>query len=319
MALTHTRYFLGVDVGSSKTHAMVADQNGQVCGFGQAGAGNHEGVGYSGLQAALKAASGKALAEAGLNPADIAGAGFGVSGYDWPSERVDTLNAIAAIGLNCPVETVNDAILGLVAGARAGWGVAVVAGTGCNCWGWDVHRRIGHVTGAGEHMGEAAGAYEVVDAAVARISRAWSLRGPVTRLTEAFIAQTGAKDQEDLIEGLIMERYSIDARSAQLVFQVAEDGDPVAREVIAWAGEALADLAVGVIHQLHFERLDFEVVLVGSLYNGGTLTIEPMRSAIQRVAPGASLVRLEAPPVVGGVLLGMLQTGVDPSGVRESL
>ena len=47
------RYFLGVDIGATKTHALIADATGRVVGFGQAGPGNHETVGYEGLIAAL--------------------------------------------------------------------------------------------------------------------------------------------------------------------------------------------------------------------------------------------------------------------------
>ena len=44
------KYFLGVDIGGTKSHALIADESGQVVGFGRAGAGNWEGVGYDGLQ-----------------------------------------------------------------------------------------------------------------------------------------------------------------------------------------------------------------------------------------------------------------------------
>ena len=47
------RYFLGVDIGGTKSHALIADENGQVVGFGRAGAGNWEAVGYDGLQQVL--------------------------------------------------------------------------------------------------------------------------------------------------------------------------------------------------------------------------------------------------------------------------
>jgi hypothetical protein len=47
--------------------------------------------------------------------------------------------------------------------------------------------------------------------------------------------------------------------------------------------------------------------MAGSLFAGGELYINPLRETIQRVAPRARLVRLEASPVVGGVLLGMEQ------------
>jgi N-acetylglucosamine kinase-like BadF-type ATPase len=298
---------------------MLAAEDGRVLGFGEAGPGNHESVDYPGLEAALQSATAEALAQAGLKIGAITGAGFGVGGYDWPSERAQTLRSIATLGLSAPVEAVNDTILGLIAGATHGWGVAVVSGTGCNCWGWDAGHRTAHVAGAGSRMGEGAGASDLVEQVVIRISKEWSCRGPATALTQAFIANTGASGIEDLIEGIIMERYVIDASAARLVFEVAEKGDAVAREVIAWAGESLGDLANGVIRKLGFQELEFDVVMVGSLYNGGVMLIEPMRAAIQRVAPGARLVRLDTPPAVGAVLLGMEQAGFDPSACRETL
>ncbi len=78
----------------------------------------------------------------------------------------------------------------------------------------------------------------------------------------------------------------------------------MAQELIRWAGTELGSLAVGVIRQLGFEELDPEMVLVGSLYDGSPALIEAMRATIHPVAPRARLVRLTAPPVVGGVLLG---------------
>jgi N-acetylglucosamine kinase-like BadF-type ATPase len=315
-----TRYFLGVDVGATKTHALIAEENGEVCGFGEAGPGNHENVGYEGLATALQTATGQALARAGISIDQIAGAGFGVGGYDWPSERELTLQAIQTLGLNAPLEAVNDTIIGLLAGAPEGWGVAVVAGTGCNCWGWDQHhRRIGRVTGMGWAMAEAAGAGELVEEAIRCIARDWSRRGPSTRLVQAFVELTGARDAEDLLEGITQGRHCVGAGAAPLVFRIAVEGDCVARQLVEWAGRELGSLAIGVIRQIGLESLEFDVVLVGSLYDGDPLLAEAMRQAVRAVAPGARFARLTAPPVMGGVLLGMEQAGLNGSAVRARL
>ena len=87
-----------------------------------------------------------------------------------------------------------------------------------------------------------------------------------------------------------------------------------------WAGRELGELARAVIRQLKFEELAFEVVLVGSMYEGSPLLIETMRQTVQALAPAARLVRLATPPVVGAVLLGMEQVGMQPGvAVREEL
>ena len=309
-----TRYFLGVDVGSTKTHAVVADETGQVVGFGEDGAGNHEVVGYDGLRAALHTATARALTAAGLAKEHLAGAGFGVAGYDWPSERASTLEAIGGLGLQAPVGLVNDTLLGVLAWAEGGWGVAVVSGTGSNCWGWDVTRqRVGQVTGNGLMMGEGAGSGELVAMALQKVAHEWTRRGPATALTPVLIRYTGARDLPDMLEGLVNGRYTLSAAAAPLVFQTAAAGDPVALDLIQWAGTELGELAKAVIRQLGFEALAFDVVQIGSMFDGSPLLSDVMRATIQALAPGARLVRLAAPPVVGAVVLGMEAAGVRPA------
>ncbi|UCG26247.1 MAG: hypothetical protein JSW55_09780, partial [Chloroflexota bacterium] len=86
-----------------------------------------------------------------------------------------------------------------------------------------------------------------------------------------------------------------------------------------WAGRELGSLAVGVIRQLSLEKEAFDVVLSGSLYKGSSTLEEEMRQTIHAVAPGARLVRLKAPPVIGGVLLGMDKAGLDTAALRQTL
>jgi N-acetylglucosamine kinase-like BadF-type ATPase len=313
------RYFLGVDIGGSKSHALVADEEGRAAGFGEAGPGNWEVVGWDGLAATLQTITAQALAAAGIGKGQIAGAGFGIAGYDWPSESEPTRQAIETLGLDAPYAFVNDAAVGLLAGASEGWGVAVVAGTSNNCRGRDRQGREGRVTGCGTWFGEGGGAAEMMARAVQVVAMEWTRRGPATRLSQAFIELVGAADLADLLEGLYMGRYELSASAAPLVFQVAAGGDQVAQELIHWAGTELGSLAVGVIRQLGFEALDPEVVLVGSLYDGSPALIEAMRATIHAVAPGARLVRLTAPPVVGGVVLGMEQVGLATAALRQRL
>jgi N-acetylglucosamine kinase-like BadF-type ATPase len=311
-----TRFFLGADVGGTKTHVLVADETGQVLGFGEAGPGNHEGVGYDGLGAAIRTASIQALGAAGIAMDQIAGAGFGVGGYDWPSEKEPTQQSIRSVGFRAPIEVVNDTILGILAGAEAGWGLAVVSGTGCNCWGWDrERRRIGQVTGAGTEMGEGAGAIELICEAKKVLAHEWTRRGPPTRLTPAFVKYAGALDLPDLLEGLINDRYTLSSAAAPLIFQTAAEGDPVAVGLIRWAANELGELACAVIRQLEFQDLEFEVVQIGSMFNGSPLLTEVMGQTIRLVAPKARLVPLSTLPVVGAVLLGMEAAGIKASPV----
>jgi N-acetylglucosamine kinase-like BadF-type ATPase len=314
-----SRYFLGVDIGSTKCHALVAGDDGQIVGFGRAGAGNHQVVGYAGMIAAVRATTTQALELAGLTAKQIAFAGAGISGYDWPSQHAQMIDALRAAGIVAPLEVVNDAVLGLVAGAAEMWGVALVAGSGSNCRGLDRYGREGRVSGEGVRFGEYGGASELVFLALQAVSRAWSRRGPATSLSDAFVAACGARNLDDLVEGLALDRYQLGAGVAPLVFEAAIAGDQVACELLTHSAHALADLAIGVIRQLDLERETFDVVLLGGLSNGGVLLSSPLEAAIHVAAPGAPLVRLSAPPAVGGVLLAMRQAGAYRPELRDLL
>ena len=300
------RYFLGADLGATKTHTLLADETGRALGFGESGPANHESVGYDGMFQSMYDGLEHALRSAGLKKAEITGAGFGVAGYDWPSEIEATASVIDRLGLSAPYKFVNDAVPGLIAGADEGWGVVVVSGTGSNCRGWDrEHKREGRVTGHGVLMGEGAGGSELMHRCMQIVGYSWTKRLPKTALADALIAHTGAKDLEDLMRGYTTYEYHIGAEAARIVFRVAEEGDEAARDLICWAGTELGEMANAVIRQLEFENLAFDVVMTGSMFEGGATLIEPMRETIQNLAPRARLVRLSAPPVVGAVMLGM--------------
>jgi N-acetylglucosamine kinase-like BadF-type ATPase len=314
-----TDYYLGYDIGGTNSRALVADGGGHVIGMGRAGAGSYEVVGWEGLHQALQSVTEAALTSAGVKAAQIAGVGFGIAGYDWPSERPPHLEAIHALQLDAPFVLVNDAMLGLVAGAESGWGLAVVAGTGANCWGRDREGRLGHTTGGAAVLGEYGGADTLVPEAIRAISRAFTHRGPATSLTDAFVHYAGADGVEDLLEGVCVDRYDVRTDAAPLIFEAADAGDEVALDLVRWAGRELGSLATGVARQLGLEDAAFEVVQVGSLFDASPLLGETMLTEIHRAAPGAQLTRLQIPPVVGGVLLGMEAGGLDVRSLRDSL
>ena len=71
-----THYFLGADVGSTKTHVAIADETGRVLSLGEGGAGNPDNVGYEGLRRTLEIATRSAVQQAGITLDQIAGAGL---------------------------------------------------------------------------------------------------------------------------------------------------------------------------------------------------------------------------------------------------
>jgi N-acetylglucosamine kinase-like BadF-type ATPase len=313
------RYFLGIDVGSSKTHALIVDENGQCKGFGKSGAGNHQNVGYDGLTHALRETFERACEMSGVERSSICGAGFGVAGCDFPSDRESHLQAIASLGLSCPVEVVNDGMNGLLAGATRGIGVNVTAGSSNNCRGRGKNGSQGRIVGNGIAFGEFGGAYEIAGRGLQMVNYAWIKRIPPTALTQIYIEAAGARDEMDLMEGLSNGQYHLFSYLAVKVTEAARDGDQAACEVMEWAGEELGWLAVSVARQIDMQDEEVEIIQSGSVFEAGELIMRPMHELILRHCPKARLIRLDGPPVVGAVILGMEQTGFDGYAIRENM
>jgi N-acetylglucosamine kinase-like BadF-type ATPase len=313
------RYFLGIDVGSSKTHALIADEAGRCIGFGKAAGGNHQSVGYERLTHVLQKSFEEACQSSGVTKDQIVGAGFGIAGFDFPSEREGHLQAIAPLGLTCPVEIINDGTNGLISGTSHGVGVNVTAGSGTNCRGRGKNRQEGRVVGNGPIFGEFGGAIEIVYRAMQFVNYAWIKRIQPTGLTKIFLRATGAQDEMDLMEGLSNGNYHLFPYLAIEVMNAAREGDHAALEVIRWSGEELGWLAISVARQIEMENDEIEIVQSGSVFDAGELIMQPMRNIIMKHLPKAKLVRLEGPPVVGPLMLGMQMAGIDPYPIRKKL
>ena len=314
------RYFLGVDVGSSKTHALLANEKGQAVGFGTAGAGNWQTVGYDGLKAALHQAVDAACAMAEIQKDAIAGAGFGVAGYDFPStDRQPHLETLATLGLVCPVDVVNDGINGLLAGTSSGVGVSLAAGSGVNCCGRGPNGEDGRIVGNGINFGEFGGGSEIVWKGLHQVNYAWIKRIPLTALTQIYLDAVGASDVLDLMDGLSYERYHLYPAVAVQIFDAAQKGDEAALDVVRWASEELAWLAISVARQIGMQDADVEIVLSGSIFKAGEILTKPMQAQILEHVPQAQFTHLSAPPVVGATLLGMEIGNFNGYSVRDEL
>jgi N-acetylglucosamine kinase-like BadF-type ATPase len=146
----------------------------------------------------------------------------------------------------------NDAVIAL-SGATAGEpGVIVITGTGSIAWGRNAEGRTARAGGWGYVFGDEGSAFDLVrqaTRAALRWEEGWGAR---TALREALLGATGAGDMNDLLHRFYtpeFPRVRI-ASLAPLVGETADAGDPVARDLVNAAAQALATLAAAVRRQL---------------------------------------------------------------------
>jgi N-acetylglucosamine kinase-like BadF-type ATPase len=303
------RYYLGIDVGGTKTFCLIGDEEGRIRGFGRAGAGNYECYGVEPAAEENRKAVNSALMDAGLTLKDISGVGMGIAGADLP-EDYDMLEREIYTPMFGAIPRMfrNDSMGGLRGGTRNPYGIVIACGTGCVCAGVNHSGKHTRVGGLGEPFGDLVSGSSL---GLRGIQAVWQARDgilPPTLLTQKFVERSGCKDVDDLFYRLYRNQMSYEDLQpmAKLVFDAALEGDAAACDILEWGGRYLADMVNGVARALKMENDEFDVVMAGSVFKGRSPVLaDAMRTAIHRLCPYARTTMPVFEPVVGALLMGM--------------
>lgn len=304
---------IGIDGGGSKTVALLADAAGRVLGRGVAGPSNHQTVGVAAAESALNQAIQAAFAAAGLEPRPPRAIGLGMSGVDRPADHAIIHDWAARHVPGVRVVIVNDAEIVLAAGTPAGWGVAVICGTGSIVVGRNPEGRTARAGGWGYILGDEGSGYAIGQAALRAIMRAGDGRGPQTALTGAILAHWSLPSPSALIgrlHGAPTPPIQEIARLAALVESVAAAGDEVAQGILAEAGRELAVAVAAVMRHLEL-RGPTPCALAGGVLVRGQLTRQMFLDAATSLGLRLDPVTPVPEPAQGALILARKLLAVD--------
>jgi N-acetylglucosamine kinase-like BadF-type ATPase len=307
-------YVLGVDGGNSKTFALVADAEGHPLGFARAAGSNHERIGFAEAERVLDRVAHEALADARLDgPADCAF--WGLAGADVESDFERLRAIVKRIGAAKRNLVENDTAAAMGAGFTRGWGVGVICGAGFSAAGIAPDGRETRFPSLGAATGDWGGG-EAVGLEVLRLAhRSHDGRGDPSLLADRVASALGMTSLDEVpsrVRAETLDWTAIRDKLPLLLFEVALEGDEVARGLVMRIGEEVATTATTIIKRLGLQETDVEVVLGGSVFNGkGSLLMETITERILRIAPLARIIRPEFPPVVGAVFQALRALGVD--------
>jgi N-acetylglucosamine kinase-like BadF-type ATPase len=243
-------YFLGVDGGGTYVSAVIVDRHGTEVGRGSAGSANPAAVGLEVTVANIRDAVRLAAQKAGID-LPVAAAWCGLAGVDRPADHAALTPLLE--GLAEYLRLVNDAELALVA-LPGGYGICLVAGTGSIAVGRDAHGHTARAGGWGHVMGDEGSGYDLGRRALQAVAKAADGRGPRTALQDAVLRAWALHVPEELMGRVYpQEDTRVVAGLAPIVFQVAADGDEVARLLIEEAASELPAIVLAVARKLAFE------------------------------------------------------------------
>jgi len=301
---------VAVDGGASKTDVWVVAADGTLLGTARGGGSNHQLCGLDGALEVLAATIAAALEDAGASAAERPGTGvYCLAGVDLDGDEVRLGEAIASRGWTTTDIVRNDSLAILRAGARAGWGVAVVCGSGINCVGLGPDGSIVRFPSLGELSGDfAAGGSWLGVRALGLALRSRDGRGRPTLLADRVPAHFGLDDPEAVLAAVYTGTlpYGRLVELARVCLETAAEGDEVADSAVTFLADEVVTLVRATLRRLGVSGQATEVVLGGGLFD----SVHPgfaraVETSVRAFAPRVEFRRLSGPPVLGAALLGL--------------
>ncbi|MHB1518834.1 MAG: N-acetylglucosamine kinase [Acidimicrobiales bacterium] len=312
------RLALGVDGGASKTDVWLVDGAGSLIGSARGDGCNHQFSGMDAAMDALDAAIASACAAAGRGGAlPVADTGaFCLAGVDFAVDEERLGREIATRGWCVNDIVQNDTLAVLRAGARSGWGVGVVCGSGINCAGLGPDGSVERFPSLAELSGDfAPGGSWLGVRALGLALRSRDGRGGPTSLAELVPAHFGLADPESVLESVYTGAigYGRLFELARVCLDAAGQGDEASGEAVGILADEVGVMVTAMIARLGVADRPVEVVLGGGVFDTAYEGLaDRVRRKVHEVAPKAELGRLAAPPVLGAALLALEASGGSP-------
>ena len=301
-------YFLGVDGGGSKTAYVVLDGEGRTVAESIGPSCYYFAAGIDLLERVLGEGLAEITAKAGITPAELDHAFFGLPGYGEASADIPLLDDIAGRLLGHERFAVDNDVVSGWAGALAGAdGINVVAGTGSIAYG--EHLGLAHRAGGwSELFGDEGSAYWVAIQGLnvfGRMSDGRLPRGPLHGLLAERVGITSDLDMVGTIVDRWGGRRAEIARLSGTVVEAADAGDAEAGSILHAAGQELVRLVQACRDRLGYR--DGEEVAVS--YSGGMFTapsfLSTFHEALRTAGPEYRLHTPVHGPAVGSALYAM--------------
>ncbi len=302
---------LAADIGNSKTDLALVQADGVLLAAVRGPTASHQRVGLDASFDVLDALVARARAAGGLVPAARPGADLAVvcaAGADFPDEVRRLARLYERRGLAATVVVRNDTHAALRAGTDGGWGAVVVCGAGINCLGVAPDGREARFAALGPISGDWGGGHALGMEALSSAVRARDGRGPRTTLEQLVPARFGLFRPIDVTMAIYRGRFDEDRLLdlAPDVFAAAGEGDAVARAILERLADEVVTMAAAALRRLHLLRRQPSLVLAGSVFRADNWPFhDRIRDGVTRIAPGAKIVRLDAPPVLGAAFLAL--------------
>jgi glucosamine kinase len=291
-------FFLGIDGGGTKTECALGDES-RVLGSSFGATVKIKKVGTDAAGLALETAVHEACERAGIAADQIARTCIGIAGSSIP-EVVDWAYGVLGQLVSGEVEVVNDALIAHRAAFNGGPGILVIAGTGSNVLGINDRGEFGRAGGWGPIISDEGSGFWIGRTTVARAMRAHDA-GISTDLLTAVMNAWNLSSREEVVSMANSNPPPDFASLLPEILRCADQGDAVAREILASAAHELAQLTRIVIRKIWPAGGDVSIAVTGGVFAHSAQIREMFANSIRAERPGITVNVEPVHPVMGAL------------------
>ncbi len=304
-------YFLGVDVGGTKTDFLLVNEHGEVLSFLRTDGANYQGVGVEKSIKILQEGLQKILAGCNLRNDDLNYAFFGFAGADSEYEIQIVRNILKQLKLR-NYDFDNDGRIALKSGTIDDVGIMISCGTGGINFASD-GQRVERIGGFSRFFGERLGSYIIAGQVASAIVRAKDGRDEQTLMSKIFETKIGMP-----IENIMHYEYEEDGfenfryyavELIKTLFEAANQFDCVALRILDEIVEEVLKI-VAVFKKKLTLPVPTKLVLEGSFFkNSDPILFRMIETALGK---DYNIIVPKHPPVLGAVLFAYEKSGLKP-------
>lgn len=300
---------IAIDGGGTKTHVLISSIDNQVLGEGSSGPASLAVSPPEIAKANVNEALGQALASLSLNE-PIAVVAMGLAGVNTPTQINAAKELFKPLFTQFNIDDehfilVNDVEIALANGSVAPDAIALIAGTGSNCWG---HNQAGETAKAGGVdylLSDEGSGYALGLAALKAATKSADGRlQPPSTLQALVFEHFGVQNLQELQDKIYhppLTKTQV-AELSPVVQTAKEQSDAMATGIINQAIADWMELVTAVAARLHLESQPTDLVLAGSLTTVPVF-YDAFQMQITQKFPQMKLIRPGQPPVYGAFAL----------------
>src|SRR6056297_2324156 len=301
-------FFLGADIGGTKTAVVIANENGEVLTVQKGFGSNYQSCGKEKSFTVLNQLVEKACHCVRIDKRELEYSYFGVAGADLDYDFAVIKTIINKLEIkNYSFE--NDGLIALRSGTQEGTGILVTCGTGSISYGYN-KKEIIRKGGFSDFFGERLGGYFVAGMVASAIIRGEDGRGPKTIMHELLKKNYSVTIQEMMKTEYPDQEYKgpdVHIALINTLYRAAYLHDMAAPEILYNISKEVQTIVNAFRKEMRFE-MPINLVLEGSVFKNA----DPILHTMIKTAIGNNykLVLPDHDPVIGSVLFAMEKAGL---------